>query len=758
MPRRRLLIPLWLLLSAAAVWVGFLRAPLDTDMAAFLPPSGFDDRLLEQVRSGPASRTLIVLLGGAAPEALARAGDQLVAALLADPRFEWAGNGAALPPDDPLLFRYRYLLSPALDAPQHLQAPWLRRELEQRLDELASPFGMVTKPWLAADPTGEYRRVLGQLARPEGLNSVAGRWASGDGRALLLIRTRAGALDLDAQQAALAALGAAVGRVDHRLEWQAVGPGVFAVESREVIRGETRALTLAATLLVALLLRLGYRSWTPMWAAAVPVATAVAAGAAATALLFGTVHGITVAFGATLIGVSLDYPVHLFSHQRGGRSLQQAAWTIGRTLGLGALTTVLGYLSLTWAGVAGLAQLGIFAAAGLAAAAVTTRLVLPGLLAKGCDANPRLPVRPWQLPAPLRRGVIAVAVTLAAAPLVVPPTWQDDPAALSPVPRHLLALERSVRSALGAAEPGSALYVHGEDAQAVLERSEALRPRLEQLVADGQLAGFRLISDRIPSVRTQLARQAQLPSDPALRQILVEATVGLPFRADLFEPYLEAVAVARTLAPLTPAEVADHPLLAGEAGRLQQHTAWSAQVPLIGIADREALRRAVAEMEGVDWVDLRQAARASAEASRIAAIEALGAGLMVIALALIAGLGSLPLALRVLMPVGLALGTVLGVFALLSLPLTLFHLITLVLVAGIAIDYTLFFLRHGSTEEGATAHAVLLSAVSTIGVFGILATSEIPLLQAIGATAALGVAAALLLTLALARRPDPWTH
>ena len=43
------------------------------------------------------------------------------------------------------------------------------------------------------------------------------------------------------------------------------------------------------------------------------------AGLGAVAWWFaGGVHGITVAFGFTLIGVVKDYPIHLFSHQRAG--------------------------------------------------------------------------------------------------------------------------------------------------------------------------------------------------------------------------------------------------------------------------------------------------------------------------------------------------------------------------------------------------------------------------------------------------------
>jgi predicted exporter len=753
MSRRWLLIGGWLVVTAAAAWNGFLRTPLDTDMTAFLPPSGVEASLLETAQHGPAARTLIIVLGQGREGVPADVASQLGAALRDDAHFEWiATNRAGLDLDDSILYRYRYLISPALDDQDALRAPRLRAEMERRLAELASPLGLLGKQWLAADPTAEYRRLVLRLAKPLAARAV-------DGRPLLLARTRASALDLDAQEAALAAVRVAMERIAPGVRWQALGLGPFAVESRRIIRAETWSLTLTASLLLALLLRFGYRSWTPMWAAPLPLACAVAVGAGTTALLFGGLHGITVAFGVTLIGVGLDYPVHLFSHQLGDRSLDATARGIGRTLGLGAVTTALGYLCLTLAGLQGLAQLGTFAAAGLLAAALTARVLLPVLVPRHWRANPRLPHAPLQLPKALRTALLALAALLCLAAIWSPPHWRDDPAALSPVPARVLAMEQALRGRLGAAEPGSMLFVHGADAQALLQRSEALRPRLNQLVEDGHLKGYRLVSDTLPSIATQRARQARLPDAESLRAELTQAVAGLPFRDGLFEPFIDAVAAARDLAPLTPAMAAEDPLLGSAAALLwADNDGWSARVPLVGLADRAALNEAAGALTDVEWVDLRQAVQEGTAKLRSGAVKALTAGLALIALVLLLGLRSLPGTLWTLLPVSLALGSVLGIFSLLGLPLTLFHLITLVLVAGIAIDYALFLRRHGGGEGGATGHAVLLSAASTGAVFGILATSEIPVLEAIGSTAALGVAAALLLALALAppvRPPVP---
>jgi predicted exporter len=86
--------------------------------------------------------------------------------------------------------------------------------------------------------------------------------------------------------------------------------------------------------------------------------------------------------------------------------------------------------------------------------------------------------------------------------------------------------------------------------------------------------------------------------------------------------------------------------------------------------------------------------------------------------------------------------------------LTLFHLISLVLAAGLGLDYALFF-EHAEddrAEHRRTLHAVVVCSLSTLLVFALLALSTVPILQAIGVTVAIGVICNFLLALTITRR------
>ena len=125
-----------------------------------------------------------------------------------------------------------------------------------------------------------------------------------------------------------------------------------------------------------LVLLVAYRRVGALILSALPLASAAVAGLAAVSALFGSVHGITLAFGFTLIGVAQDYPLHLLSHHRPGREPERVAAGLWPTLATGIASTCIAYLTFWFSGVTGLQQLACFTMTGLAVAGLT-RVCVP---------------------------------------------------------------------------------------------------------------------------------------------------------------------------------------------------------------------------------------------------------------------------------------------------------------------------------------------------------------------------------------------
>jgi predicted exporter len=749
---RALLLALWLAALAALAVLALGRLQVSGDLRMFMPTASSDDErlLLDTLGEGPGSRMLLLALSGADADALADASRALRDALHDVPLLRRVANGDdAETSIDEALLPYRYLLSPTLDATP-VDAAFLRQALQDRLQDLGSPAAALVEPWIPRDPTLEMLQ-LAELWRPVSEpERHDGVWLSSDGtRALLLVETAQGGFDPEAQRAGIDAIRGAVAALDDpRLQLEISGPGAFSVLLHERTRDEATRLGVMAAIAMLLLLGLAYRSFSRPLFGALPLASAALAGLAATSLLFGSVHGITLAFGFTLLGLAQDYPVHLFSNLRPRIAATRVVRALWPTLATGALSTCLAYASFAFAGVVGLLQLAVFTVVGLAVAAACTRYLLPRLLsppardiADGALLQ-RLAARLLRLPRATPALLVLAFAGIAYFALSPRSPWDDNLASLTPVPAELLQRDGELRRELGAPDVRYLLVIEADDREALLQASESLDAPLQALADAGALDSFDPPHRYLPSAERQRARQARLPDDATLQTMLDDAARELPFREGLFQPFRADVAAARSAPLLDAATLADTPLAARLDSLLPRTGARpTALIGLAGVRDPQAIAALAATQPDVHLLDLRSASEALASRYRERVLWALGAAALLLVVALSVALGRAERVQRVLLPMLLA--SVLSVVVLhaAGVGFTLFHLVSLILAAGLGLDYALFFERagHDAAEQRRTLHAVLVCAASTTIVFGLLATSGIPVLRAIGLTVTVGV-------------------
>jgi predicted exporter len=754
----------WLVALAVLALIVQRTLVVSSDLRSFMPPPQNADQklLLDQIGEGPASRLLFVEVAAkqkpfAAAAELSRG---LARALRGDPHFVRVLNGEGdLTALDPTLLPYRYLLSPTLDT-KKFDADFLRDELQQRIEDLASPAASMLKPWLARDPTSEILK-LAQRWTPAKMPVLRdGVWASPDGGALLLVETAAPAFDPAAQGAAIDALIEKY----HTLggaEITVSGPGYFSVVAATRTRAEAEWLSALGTAGFIALLLVAYRSPRLVLLASLPIASGALAGVAATALVFGPIHGITLAFGFTLLGVAQEYPIRLFSHRRAGASAQASLDGVWPLLRLAIVSACIAYLAFYASGVAGLQQLATFTIAGLLVAGAATRWLLPTLLPVQfrdvAEATwlerfrtrlDRLP--PWRW---LPWSVLTLALGLMAwAPT---PLWQNDLTALTPLPPELLKREGELRAALGAPDVRYLLVLEAPDADGVLTLSEQIAAQVEKWIADGKVDDVELPSRYLPSLATQRARQAKLPDRTTLTSVLAEAQRDTEFAPDLFTPFLNDVDAARALPMLTPQAFAAAPLGARLAAMLSERDGRALGLAtLSGVHDATTLAAIAEQTQGrAHLLDLKAASEALVASYRARIGAALLVALVLLSLAVALAFRDAKRAWHVIAPMSLATLVALAVLRASGVSLSLFHLVALTLAAGLGLHYALFFERRvdDPAEARRTLHATVVCVASAVLVFGLLATSSVPVLRAIGATVALGVAFHFCLSILMAR-------
>ena len=773
----------WLCLMAVAGLIAG-RAHYTADLSAFLPgsPSQAQRFLIDQIRDGPAARLILIDIEGGDAATRETLSARLAGRLRMDGAFRSVSNGEATRVDREREFivSHRYLLSERIDA-AFFTVDGLRADIADGIDLLSSSMGLFPADLFVRDPTAETLQVLEQLERTgHRPRSAGGIWVSGDERrALLIAATGAGGSDTDGQQRAMETIQrdftelqrAMAGTLRTPATLRLSGPGVFGVEARASIRGEAMRLSLQSSLIIAAFLLCVYRSVRALMLGLLPVVSGALAGVAAVALGFPVVHGVTLGFGVTLIGEAVDYSVYLFIQAQRGAAAPggTASWTttLWPTIRLGMLTSVCGFASLLPSAFPGLAQLGLYSIAGLLAAGLVTRFVLPALIPAGLALDTPMPLGRLigRALKPLRSWGLALWLLPIVAALVLyghrEHLWNRELSALSPVPPAELALDAQLRADLGAPDVGTVIVVAGRDAEAVLQASENIGTALDPLVRSGAIASYASPSRFLPSLGAQQRRRASLP-DPREMAIRLQAALAtLPIHADRLQPFLEDLAAARTAPLVRRSDLDGTPLAAGLDALLVRHgDQWNALLPLQGTQDVAAVRHAIDAATTSDveatLLDFKKESDALYAGYLASALRLSLLGFAAILALLAISLRSFGRVIRVIIPLVLAVLATLSGLVLAGRPLTILHLVGLLLIVAVGSNYALFFDREsaaaGPTHPEAMARmlaSLLIANMTTVMGFGILAFSTVPVLAALGTTVAPGTFLALLFSATL---------
>ncbi|HEY0747937.1 MAG TPA: MMPL family transporter [Steroidobacteraceae bacterium] len=778
--RARVLIAWLSCIGLAAIVVA--RAHYITDLSAFLPahPTPTQQLLVDQLRDGPASRLILIAIEHGDVAQRARVSIAMADRLRQDPEFSSVSNGEliAAQRDREFLFQHRYLLSESVNA-ERFSTAGLQAAIQDTIDSLASPAGVLFKSLLPRDPTGELLNILDQLTRSAAPESRDGVWVSADvTRTLAVAQTTASGSDSDAQSKAIdairAAFTAAVGTLQSApagdLQLRLSGPGVFAVEARAKIEKAAIRLSILSSILVVALLLAVYRSLPALGLGLLPVASGALIGVAAVALGFGVVHGITLGFGITLIGESVDYSIYFFIQSRqassdvAGSSWRQLWWP---TIRLGMLTSVCGFASLLPSGFPGLKQLGLYSISGLIAAALVTRYVLPAMLPSGFAIHDvsgfgagvaRLLLRCRRIgrgALMLSGGVLAI-LTLAVLYQHRSTLWNRELSALSPISTEEQSYDAKLRADLGAADVRDLVIVSGPDLESVLRSAERAAHTLQGLVVDKAIGGYESPANYLPSVAMQEMRRSSLPAPAQLRTNLQQALQGLPLRLDRLQPFLEDVEATRHMALLTPRDLVGTSLKVGfDALILHQSDKWNALLPMRAAAVGQEIdkTRVAAALHNGDLpearvLDLKEESDALYASYLSEAIHYSVAGFLALSVLLLTALHSPLRVARVLAPLVLAVLTVAAALAISGVQLSILHLVGMLLIVAVGSNYALFFDRQANSPEQASqsltlASLVIANASCVIG-FGLLSFSQVPVLVALGTTVAPGAFLALL--------------
>lgn len=165
------------------------------------------------------------------------------------------------------------------------------------------------------------------------------------------------------------------------------GDPVLRTEELQSVSNGIEISAALSLMLVALLLAVGIRSAAGVAASLVALLLSLMATAGFAALAVGTLNLVSIAFTVLMIGLGIDFAIHLLLHLeerlgRGGRLRRiwpMAARHVARGLLLAAITTSAAFFAFSPTRFVGMAQLGVISGTGVLIALIVTLIVVPAM-------------------------------------------------------------------------------------------------------------------------------------------------------------------------------------------------------------------------------------------------------------------------------------------------------------------------------------------------------------------------------------------
>jgi predicted exporter len=490
---------------------------------------------------------------------------------------------------------------------------------------------------------------------------------------------------------------------------------------------------------IILLIVSAYRSFKVLSLGLLSVSAGICVGLLTTITVYGRIHLMTLIFGASLLGEAIDYSIQYFSVRLGageGWDSHSGLKHVSVRLMLALLTSILGYTALIMTPFPVLSQIGVFAISGLIASFLTVVMVFPFALS---DMQRIVPERLLQISgriialykdrvSKLHVMVITALILLAASVGLFRLTSNDDIKLLVSLSPDLVQEEQQIRELTGVTGNSQFILVEGSTDQEVLEKEEDLGRRL---IKEGiEMQG---VSRFVPSCKNQAEnRTVYKKKMPAIKTIM--SNIGFTDSAinsmALTASNNDCMTVDRWLAsPIS------KPLEHMWIGKTQ-HGYASVVLPS-DYKSVDELTRAVNGVPGATLVDKPgMISKLIGKFRRLAGWALMGA-IILVYIVLVVRYGPKNGGF-VLLPTVLSLLMAASFFGYMGIPMTLFHVLALLLVVGVGVNYSIFLVE-GNDHKDATTLGVLLSVLTTFLSFGMLSFSSMPAAHNFGVAMAIGI-------------------
>lgn len=654
---------------------------------------------------------------------------------------------------------------------QKINSDSIANQVDKNYRTLISPTGIVAKDFIINDPLGVSfiaLKKLQQLSVGDEFQLKNGYIITKDESKLLLFinpklggsETEKNTLFADKLYSIQEALN---NQFKQKVSVDYFGSSLIAVANAKQIKSDIITTIFASLSALLLILILFYRKIYVPIIIFIPTLFGVAIAIASLVFLKGTISAISLSVGAVLLGVTIDYSLHIMTHYRHNSDVETLYKDITMPLIMSSTTTAMAFLCLLFVNSEALKDLGIFAAISVLVSAIFSLLIIPHLYKpKNDETIERKTVLDKVAGFSFEKNkfliITSVIVVIVSFFTFGNVKFNNNLADLNFVPSEIKKAESKLESSSNLTSKSIYLASYGNSFEEALQNNSKLFQNLSNQKDKKQILNFSSIGGIVLSKEEQLKKIQQWNSfwtaekKQFVKSNLISSGSSLGFKPETHQSFYDLL--DKKFNPIGFSEYASmKALFLNEFVTEKSGFYTISSVAKVSNEQRDNFVKKMDAHKEVITIDRQQMNETFLGKLRDDFNDLINYSFIAVIVILFIFFRRIELVIVSTIPIVVTGVVTAGIMSIFDIQLNIFSLIVCTLIFGHGVDFSIFMTSAlqkeystGKNEMKTYRISIILAALTTILAIGALVFAKHPALKSISSVSLIGVFAALIIT------------
>ncbi|RLA06586.1 MAG: hypothetical protein DRQ51_08935 [Gammaproteobacteria bacterium] len=715
-----------------------------TDISFIIPTDTKNKSILPKILNKQNENIIFIQISSIPPLQLIHANHKLSIALKKSKLIKQVLNGKQNLKNikNNFIFKNRYLLSPNFNPTTDLTTNNIRENLLENKNISQNRF---LKNIYLSDPTMIFKKILAKNIKKSTIYPV---WISDDKKNSYLIILPHKKSSIDDKIEIINTIKSEVDKLkkQHKnLKLTLSGAGYFAAISKQKIQSKITLLSIFASISIAVIIIIGFGKKMLLLLTFMPVIISALVATLVVNIVFNGIHGITLAFGGVLLGLVLDFVIHLLNLHTDKNHKVAKFWQV---IYLSAGSSILGFAILIISPYQLLSQLGLFMLVGI----ITSLLVLKFFMNKVISDLNLSVIKSHNKKNDgddFYKFIKPKYIYLLTVTIIIILSWQffndrikfnQQIQNFSIITSEQLQQDEKIRENLGLTDFGKMLIIKANSFQNVLKSINNIKPQLENLVEKNLIDDYKTITKYLPSKDRQRQIQAKIPDESSIDDLIHKSVIGLNLKPSALTGFKKDLLRNKTCKPIGLQElknskffdIIDNLVVTDDKN-------YYGLVFFKNIKNYPEFKITIKKItsDNVAFIDIKKRIKDNLYSFKISFIQSIIMILLLFSITLLFFFKSIKKTIKALLVILLPVACVVIILSLLSIPINIFHLVGWLLLLSLGLDYILF--ANLNQHHLSVNYGMKYAMLSTVVTFGWLAVSGLYILTSLAITVSTGI-------------------